>query len=153
MLHKLLKKHRPEPQTMIFDAQIGGYYTYKSDDGSWRIYRMLDFTVNAIHCTLYKEYFDHKPTLAEAIAARPAILHAPLHKATLFDEKELELLGAKPIEAGDLEGYVVYLEQMGDTEAEMAATIGRLGHLGRQGAVKLKLTKVGDKVETEEPKD
>ncbi len=150
MLNKLFKKNPPKANdTMIFEAQMGGYYTYKNDEGSWSIFRMLDFTVYAIQCTLYKEHFDHKPTLTEAMAARPAILHVPLNKATLFNDKELELLGAKPIKGEDLEGYVVYLQQMGASEAEITDIVARIGNLSRQGAVRLKLTKADDKVETE----
>lgn len=154
MLHKFFKKSQSESNSsMIFEAQIGGYYTSKNDDGTWSIFRMLDFTVYAVQCTLYKEHFDHKPTLAEAVAARPAILHAPMSKAALFNEKELELLGAKPIKGGDLEGYAVYLQQMGASQAEVEDIVARVGQLMRQGVVKLKLTKVGDKIETEELKD
>lgn len=131
---------------MLFEAQIGGYYTYKNKDGGWSIFRMLDFADNAIHCALYRETFDHKPNLEEAKSARPFVLHAPVHKATLFSDEDLTLLGAKPVEASDLEGMVTYMQQTSYTAEQMEYVVRRIGGLQKDGKVTMKLIKVGDTV-------
>lgn len=62
MLAHLFKK---KDDGLDFIVQWGGYYSHKEEDGSYRVFRLLDFNQSAIHYQIYQKHFEHAPTMEE----------------------------------------------------------------------------------------
>ncbi|HKU18990.1 MAG TPA: hypothetical protein VJP80_07030 [Candidatus Saccharimonadales bacterium] len=132
------------PRTMEMDLQWGGYYSFKRDDGTYGIFRLIDFNRTTRHAALYRDSFPKPPTLAEAEAATPFIMHAPMAAASLFNEQDLRLIGGKPFVAGDLEGWGYYMQQTGVTEETFKRLVDAINAFARQQPVRVRLTEAAD---------
>ena len=136
----------------IIDIAFGGVYaSTKVETGEVSLFRLLDFNVDAVHVTLYGEKFDAVPGAADLKALSPMILHAPIDSRTLLRDDEVQLIGEEPLSAEDLEGYVVYLEDMGVSEEDRDELVQRLMALSRKRPIRVRLRAVDDTLVVEEP--
>jgi hypothetical protein len=132
-------------ESRIIDIAFGGLYaSTQVDTGQVSLFRLLDFSLDAVHVTLYGEKFDAAPSAADASALSPVILHAPIDARTLLRDDDLQLIREDPLSPEDLEGYVTYLEAMGASEDERGELVRRLMELSRKRPLRVRLRAVGD---------
>jgi len=98
-----------EYNAFTFMLSWGGYYAYKTDDGSYALWRLLDLNQHVVHCARYKTKFKHVPTLAEAKSAEIFAMHVPLAPIEMLDKDQV-YVGHAELTVDDLEGYEVYLQ-------------------------------------------
>jgi len=134
------------------DVAFGGLYaSTTADTGKVSLFRLLDFNLDVVHLALYQEKFDAVPNAADVRALSPMIWHAPIDARTLLRDDELLLIGEAPLSAGDLDGYMVYLEEMGVPEDERAEIVQRLIALSQSRPLRVRLRAVDDTLVVEEP--
>ncbi len=105
----------------------GGYYASTDlENGHISVFRLLDFNRDAYHAALFREKFDATPTLEKMTALSPFIGHAPIDARGLLRNKDLKLLGCKPLSREDLEGYAYYLEAHEVTADEIEKLFERI---------------------------
>lgn len=99
---------------------VGGIYTSKSKDGSWRVMKVLAVDEDAVHVRIYANKFAGQPKdidparLTLGSLTDPGgfgIGHCPLAKEGFF-EGNPALIKVMPVEEEELEGYKFYLEEM-----------------------------------------
>jgi hypothetical protein len=115
------------------------------------LFRLLDFNVDAVHVSLYQETFNAVPSAADVKALSPWILHAPIDARTMLRDDEVQLIGQEPLSPEDLDGYVVYLEEMGVSEDDRGELVQRAIALSRKGPLRVRLRVVDDTLVVEEP--
>ena len=91
--------------------QWGGYYASKSEDGLYRLSRLLDFTDDAYHAALFQEEFTTIPTWSDVRVLKPSIGHSPI-SALQFYHQEMLSIGSSPLKKEDLGGFRIYLEHL-----------------------------------------
>jgi|GEM_PF-1763182 len=90
---------------------VGGFYADVDEaSGKCLLYRLLDVEEDGIHVSTFWDAFPSVPTLEEALALSPDILHAPVDLDVLVNPN-VRLVGEAPLKMADLEGYEVYLEE------------------------------------------
>ena len=90
------------------DICWGGYYVSREAE-HFSLFRLLDFNQHAYHAALFKEQFPTIPRLDDVLPLRPFIGHAPIAVEGLL-HGSITLVGAAPLTADDLDGYLFYLE-------------------------------------------
>lgn len=96
-------------QTVVLKVTWGGYYAQQSEEGTWSVFRLLDFNSDAYHSTLFTERFPQMPTFAEAQSLTPFAGHVPIATGQLVNFPAT-LIGESPITLDALYGYDAYLE-------------------------------------------
>jgi hypothetical protein len=131
-------------ETRVIDIAFGGLYASTSvETGKVSVFRLLDFNVNAVHIAMYAEKFDALPSAADVRALSPMIRHAPIDALTLLRDDDLQLIGEAVLRAEDLNGYLVYLEDMGVPEEDRAERVRELMALSQQHGLRVRL-RAGD---------
>ncbi len=134
----------PKPESAVIPIQWGGYYAYHDEKGQYGFFRLLDFNKSAYHSQLFQEKFSHLPSLQELVRLRPFIGHAPIAVGGLLRDQTLTLIGGEPLTTPALEGYKVYLSEMGWDDKEMAELIARIIQFSQEGPMPIRLTREGD---------
>ena len=136
----------------IIDIAFGGLYASTSlETGKVSLFRLLDFNVDAVHVSVYQEKFDAVPSVADVKALSPWIHHAPIDARTMLRDDDLQLIGEGPLSPEDLEGYVMYLEEMGVSESDRGEIVERAMTLSGKGRIRVRLRAVDDTLVVEEP--
>ena len=94
---------------IVFDVAWGGWYTQQDEDGSWGVFRLLDFNREAYHSMLFRDRFDELPSFEQTVGLAPLIQHVPIAAGQLVNFPAA-LLGQMPLSLDDLGGYATYLE-------------------------------------------
>ncbi|HSX28966.1 MAG TPA: hypothetical protein VLE73_00235 [Candidatus Saccharimonadales bacterium] len=128
-----------EHNGFAFMLSWGGYYAYKTDEGTYKVWRLLDLNQHVLHCALYKTTFDHVPTLDEAKHAERLTMHAPLAPMGMLDKKDQTYLGSEPLTDDDLDGYTIYLEAQGVGEEESEKLIQNIIGYSAENATRVHL--------------
>ena len=123
--------------------QWGGYYCHAKEEGGFSVFRLLDFTPQAYHASLFSGDFVEKPGLAELRELQPFIQHVPM-SSLQFYQMDMELIGHAPLIRSDLEGYGLYLEHHGCTDEEIGENIDIIMHNAGLGPLALALGVVDD---------
>lgn len=108
-----------------YTIQWGGYYASQEESGDYRLFRLLDFNIQAYHASLFSQTFAHLPTLDDALTLSPFIWHAPID-ARGFVNRNPVLLGGPPLNRDALEGYAAYLEHHGVSGEELTELLDRV---------------------------
>lgn len=136
---------QPAKRTVKLEIMWGGYYICRErESGQFRVFRLLDFYEVDHHMALFREKFPAAPSLAEVTALKPSVWHLPLDTRALLDPP-VQLIGARPLERADLEGYMVYLEHHGTSSAERAALETRLIGFSHEPPLRIELPVVEDR--------
>jgi hypothetical protein len=139
-------------KSRIIDIAFGGLYaSTKAGTGEVSLFRLLDFNVDAVHLAVYAQKFDALPSAADVKALSPFVWHAPIDARTLLRDDDLHLIREDPLSREDLDGYVVYLEDMGVSEPERNELVQRVMALSRKGRIQVRLSAVDDTLVVEEP--
>jgi len=109
----------------VYTVQWGGYYATQGENGDYRVFRLLDFNLDAYHSSLFSETFAQLPTLDEVLALSASIMHVPID-ARGFVTRDHILLGSAPLDRDALAGYIVYLEAHGGAGDELNELLDRL---------------------------
>ncbi len=129
------------------DIAWGGYYvSLEGAGGGFRVFRLLDFSQSAYHAALFREKFESRPTLAEVTALAPYVMHVPIDSRGLVSPP-IQLLGATPLSAEALGGYMFYLEQHGVPADEREKLIAKLVAFSQEAPLRLKLRVIGDQLQ------
>jgi hypothetical protein len=129
----------------------GGYYaSTATESGVVSVFRLIDFNREVLHSSLYSEEFGMVPSFHDAASLTPFVRHVPIDARTLLRDDDLQFLGASPLRNGDIEGYMLYLEQMGVAESVRAELATRLMAFSHQPALPLRLSLVDDLLRVEE---
>lgn len=127
--------------TIELDVAWGGYYCSREKDSDrYSVFRLLDLNRDAYHIAIFRERFAVPPPLAELLQLSPYIGHAPIDTRALLRERELTLLGARPLVADDLTGYAYYLEEFEATDEEVADLFERIIGFSNEDAVRYRLS-------------
>jgi len=108
------------PSAAPQSIQVGGLYTTRDEDGTWRVMKVLALDEAAVHLRSYANKFREQPKDVD-----PAVLtlgglndpagfgigHFPLAKEGFFKDKPV-LIKVVPVKEEELEGYKLYLESM-----------------------------------------
>jgi hypothetical protein len=138
-----------DPPTVEVEIMWGGYYTSRtSEDGGFRVFRLLDFSQASYHAALFREKFERLPSLADIVSLAPFVGHVPLDPRSLMDSP-IQLIGAVPLAPADLEGYMIYLEHHGFSLEEREQLIARLLGFSREVPLRLRLSVVNGQVQVE----
>ena len=130
----------------------GGYYISMTDNtGAFSVFRLLDFNRQAYHAALFTEKFTILPTLNELLVLSPFIGHAPIDAKALVGEKELQLIGSKPLTYDDLEGYMYYLNECGVLQEEIYELAEEIINFSNQPPLGAQLRIVDEKLVISEP--
>jgi hypothetical protein len=98
---------------------VGGLYASKSEDGSFRVSKVLAVDESAVHVRIYKNKFSALPqnldtsTLSLGKVGDPdgfGIGHAPIAKEGWLASQVF--LKKEPVRDEELQGYQYYLEEM-----------------------------------------
>jgi hypothetical protein len=112
---------------IVLDIAWGGYYC-RPDEGGFSVVRLLDLDPWAVHLTLFRRTWEVVPSLDEALAEEPLILHVPVAAGQVLEWSDAQLLGARPLTEDDLLGYRTYAEAMGADPQELAASVAAIVH-------------------------
>jgi len=136
----------------VIDIAFGGVYASTNvDAGQVSLFRLLDFNLDAVHVSLYTQKFDAVPSAADVRALSPMILHAPIDARTLLRDDDLQLIAHDPLSNDDVDGYAVYLEDMGVPEEERRELVQRVIALSHKAPLRVGLRVVDDRLDVEEP--
>ena len=125
------------------DVVWGGYYASQSvDDDSFTVFRLLDLDQYGYQAALYREKFDRCPTMADVAHLVPFVGHVPMAIGSLLHERNLKLIGRRPLTHQDLEGYMLFLEQHDVPAEERQALAAKLIGFGDQDPVPLTVEEV-----------
>ncbi len=102
-----------KPETTDARPKVGGVYASKSEDGSYRITKVLAADAFAVHLRFYLEKFAAPPGSIDTSKLTVAIGHAPLALEAFMKEPDV-LLKVEPVQDAELEGYRMYLEAMSE---------------------------------------
>jgi len=99
--------------------QVGALYTYKCNDGSWRILKVLAVDERTVHLRLYSNKFKEEPqdVDSEVLTVIPSkepnggvgIGHFPVGRGGFLTEEHV-LIKIVPVKDDELEDYRFYLE-------------------------------------------
>jgi hypothetical protein len=98
---------------------VGGLYASKSEDGTFRVSKVLATDASAVHVRIYKNRFQSLPQNLDTSALSLGGLgdpdgfgvgHAPVAKEGWLNSKTF--LKKEPVKDEELEGYKFYLEEM-----------------------------------------
>lgn len=137
----------PANDVMEFPVLWGAYYTHKEEDGTYAVFRLLDFNADAIHYALFKEEFETRPSEKEIRGLTPFIGHVPIEVGTLLYKSELELTASVPLTLTDLEGYGYYLGEFGMNANELSEFKTKLIEFSHKEPLLTQLKLNGDRVE------
>lgn len=140
---------KKKSQSQDIMIQWGGLYTYKNEDGTFGVLRLLDFNKDVYHGQLFKEHFDKRPTPDEASNLMPYIWHFPQDVGGLLNYKDIELIHNKVLDKKALQGYEEYTRQTGATEAYSKELVTKLIGFSQKEPLKVRFTKVRDVVTVE----
>lgn len=129
---------------LVIQIQWGGYYTSKEED-KFGLFRLLDFNKDAYQIQIFREKFDHLPSLEEVKELQPFIWHAPLAVGSLLDDEALTLIGPKVLDDEALSGYGEYLKQMDVTESAIQELFQRLIQYSHEAPTTVKLSESSDR--------
>jgi hypothetical protein len=91
--------------------KVGGVYANKSEDGAYRITKVLVVDQFAVHIRMYADKFDALPPTIDTSKLKFLIGHAPLAREAFTREPGM-LLKVETVSESELEGYRLYLEAM-----------------------------------------
>lgn len=89
----------------------GGVYASKSEEGPYRITKILALTDSAVHVRFYNEEFDEIPKTISTADLSSLIGHAPITREGFQKGKHHHIVTEK-VSDSELEGYRLYLEAM-----------------------------------------
>lgn len=139
-------------ESRVIDITFGGWYASANvETGQVSVFRLLDFNLDAVHVAMYEEKFDAVPSAADVRALSPFVWHAPIDSRTMLRDDELQLIGEAPLTVEDLEGYVVYLEDMGMSEEQRAEHVQHLIALSHKHGLRVRLRAGDQGLVVEEP--
>jgi hypothetical protein len=129
------------------DVVWGGYYASQSgDDDAFTVFRLLDLDQDGYQAALYREKFDKCPTMADVAHHVPFVGHVPMAIGSLLHERNLKLIGRRPLTDEDLEGYMLFLEHQDVPSEERQALTQKLIGFGDQDPVPLTVEEVDGEV-------
>ncbi|HYF36665.1 MAG TPA: hypothetical protein VD994_15320 [Prosthecobacter sp.] len=136
------------------DLSWGGYYasTNAEDGGKVTVFRLLDFNTDAYQAALFTEEFASMPTLEEVADLSPFIGHVPIDARALLQNRDLRLLGSRPLSRDDLVGYAYYLEDHGMTPEEIRSLQDDILQFTQQPPLRLRLELANDELVVSERK-
>ena len=134
-------------KVLDIDISWGGFYASESEDsGKISIFCLLGFNKDAYHAALYSEEFEVIPTVDVIAGLAPFIGHAPIDSQELLNQKELVLIGSKPLARDDLDGYVYYLKVHGVEQEDIDEIVNSILNYSNEAPLKLSLEVVDDKL-------
>jgi hypothetical protein len=129
------------------DVVWGGYYASQSeDDDAFTVFRLLDLDQDGYHAALYREKFDKCPTLADVERLVPFVGHVPMAIGSLLHERNLKLIGRRPLTHADLEGSMLFLEHHDVPAEERQALSEKLIGFGNQDLVPISVEEVDGEI-------
>ena len=133
--------------SLDLDIVWGGYYaSIPADGGEISAFRLLDFNRDAYHAALFAEKFTAIPTLDELVTLSPFIGHAPIDARALVRDDKLRLIGGKPLNYDDIEGYMYYLDNCGVPQEEMDELAKKIIAFSHEPPLSIRLKIVGEKL-------
>jgi hypothetical protein len=100
------------------EIKVGGVYSSKQDDGSFRVVKVLAFEGGTVHLRLFAEKFTQPPNIASSAplslgslkGGAVGIGHYPVSIAG-FSRGEKSLLFEEAISEDELEGFRIWQEE------------------------------------------
>jgi hypothetical protein len=139
-------------KSLDIDIVWGGYYaTIPADGSEISVFRLLDFNRDAYHAALFTAKFNTVPELEEIAEIEPFIGHAPIDTRALLNKDELRLIGGKPLNRDDLDGYMCYLEAHEVPREQTHELVEQLLDFSHQPPLSLHLEIVDEELVITEP--
>ena len=139
---------------MVFPLQLGGYYAYTNEDGTYGVWRLLFLDDSALHYAAYSTKFDHKPTVEEAVQAKRTAMHVPQGAGTLLLRSNLSLLGHHKLSEDDMQSFRLFMADQGYDATEVDKMVATAIKNSTQSPFFVKLTEDAeqdDKLTVEQP--
>jgi len=146
----LFKKRKSNPNDskdgeVVILVQWGGYYA-SEEAGGFGVFRLLDFNRQGYHAQLFREKFDHSPSLSEIQKLEPFLWHAPIAIGALMNKEAMKLVGHDSLDEHALMGYEEYLRQMGAEESAIKELLARLIEFSNRKPMRVRLAQSADGV-------
>jgi len=100
--------------------------------------RLLDFSDDGYHFQLFEAAFTTRPSFNDIDNFKISIEHVPIAITNLV-HKNIRYIGHRDLNVNDLEGYRVYLEEMGTDEKLIETHFGYLIETSKNLPVKIRL--------------
>ena len=125
--------------------QWGGFYTSRSEEGTYTVFQLLDFTPSMYHAAIYEGEFQELSSI-DISTLHVSILHVPISSLQFYRE-DMILLGHRPLKREELVGLAFYLDYLDSSEEEIKEYCDVILHNAQLGPLAVNLSIVDEELQ------